>query len=110
MDYKEIAIYALGLVQILVIYIYRTHVQENKEDFEKLETKMEKIQTGDFVKEIVKNVIYSPESRTYFKSIFTEALNHQSKNDNSAVLAILDHLESIEKKLIEEKSIQKKLK
>ena len=96
MDYKEVAIYALGLVQILAAYIYRTHVLENKENLGKLEIKIEKIQTGDFVKEIVKNVIYSPESRTYFKSIFTEALNHQGKNDNAIQVSILDHLECIE--------------
>jgi hypothetical protein len=99
MEYKEILIYLVAVVQAMISYIFLSHKSETREELNKLEKKIEKIETGEFVEKIVKNVIYSPESRTYFKSIFTEALNHQSKNDNAISLSILNHLEAIEEKI-----------
>ena len=66
-----------------------------------MEKKIEKIEAGEFVEKIVKNVIYSPESRQYFSTIFTEALKHQNKNNTAANLSILDFQEEINKKLEE---------
>jgi len=101
MEYKELLGYCITLLQGLVIYVFATHKKEMKEDISKLEKEIEKIKTGEFVEKIVKNVIYSPESRRYFKGIFTEALNHKVKNDDSVNIAILNHIESIEKQLKE---------
>jgi len=97
MDYKEIAIYLLGVLQILVAYVYRSYVLENKERFQKIELKIEKIENGDFIRNEVQNVIYLPASRDYFKSIFTEVLNHQKKNDNAISLAILQEIKNLQK-------------
>ena len=103
MEYKEIAIYLLAVLQILVAYVYRNHVLQTKENFDKIEIKIKEMQSGDFIKNSVQNVIYLPESRDYFKSIFTEVLNHQKKNDNSVDLAILSMLEKIDSKLTKNK-------
>jgi hypothetical protein len=99
MEYKELLIYLIAVIQVTISYIFLSFKDQTKDELAKLEKKIEKIETGEFVEKIVKNVIYSPESRIYFKSIFTEALNHQSKNDNAISLSILNHLEAIEEKI-----------
>lgn len=103
MEYKEIAIGLAVTLEAIIIYIFTTNKKEVEQELDRLEKKIEKIETGEFVEKIVKNVIYSPESRNYFKSIFSEALNHRGKNDDSINLAILDHIEKIEKTLNEKK-------
>jgi hypothetical protein len=99
MEYKEFLIYSIAVIQVTISYIFLSFKEQTKDELAKLERKIEKIETGEFVEKIVRNVIYSPESRTYFKSIFTEALNHQSKNDNAISLSILNHLEAIEERI-----------
>jgi hypothetical protein len=101
MEYKDLIIYLVMMAQGLVIYIFTTHKADTKAEIKDLNNKIERIETGDFVEKIVKNVIYSPESRSYFKAIFNEALNHKGKNNDAVNLAILNHLELIEKKLNE---------
>lgn len=103
MEYKEFLIYLVAVIQAMISYIFLTHKSETQKELDKLETKLEKIEKGDFVEKIVKNVIYSPESRTYFKSIFSEALEHKGKNNDSINLKILDTLENIEEKINEKK-------
>lgn len=99
MEFKELIIYLTAIIQALVVYIFSTNKAETEKEIEKLQHKIEKIETGEFVEKIVKNVIYSPESRNYFKAIFNEALAHKGKNEDSVNLAILDHIEKIEKHL-----------
>ena len=91
-----------------VIYIFfdfkkqvQNRFQEVKNESIIMEKKIEKIEAGEFVEKIVKNVIYSPESRQYFSTIFTEALKHQNKNNTAANLSIIDFQEEINKKLEE---------
>ena len=45
----------------------------------------------------VKNVIYLPETRQYFKSIFNEALEHKGKNNDNINIAILNEIQEIRK-------------
>jgi len=101
MEYKEVIVYLILVVQGLIVYIFSVNKKETNEKVIKIEKKIEKIETGEFVEKIVKNVIYSPESRSYFKAIFNEALAHKANNDNVISLAILDHLEKIEKRVNE---------
>lgn len=96
-------IYFALLAQGLVVYIFKDKEKAIKEDIVLLKKKIEKIEAGEFVEKIVKNVIYSPESRAYFSSIFKESLSHNKKNDDQITLAILEHLTEIEKKLNEKK-------
>ena len=103
MEYKEIAVYLLLMVQALVIYIFNDKKNELKIDIIELDKKILKIETGEFVEKIVKNVIYLPETRNYFKSIFNEALDHKGKNNDSVSLAILDELKTIGSRLDEKK-------
>jgi hypothetical protein len=102
-EYKEIAVYLLLMVQALVIYIFNDKKNELKIDIIELDKKILKIETGEFVEKIVKNVIYLPETRNYFKSIFNEALDHKGKNNDSVSLAILDELKTIGSRLDEKK-------
>jgi len=99
MDYKEIAIYSLGVLQIVIAYIYRKDQSEITAEFCRLERKIETLEKGEFIEKTTRNVLYTPECRDYFKSIFNEALNHQKKNENSVDLAILSLLEKIDLKL-----------
>lgn len=103
MEYKEVAVYFALIVQGLIVYIFNDKKNELKEEIEELEKKIQKIETGEFVEKIVKNVIYLPETRSYFKSIFNEALEHKGKNNDSISLKILDTLEHIEEKINEKK-------
>jgi len=103
-DYKEIAIYSLGVLQILIAYIYKKDQAEVAIEFCRLEKKIETLEKGEFIEKTTRNVLYTPECRDYFKSIFNEALNHQKKNDNSVDLAILSLLEKIDLKLTHAKS------
>lgn len=104
MDYKEIAIYSLGLLQLLIAYIYRKDQAEIVLEFSRMEKKIETLEKGEFIEKTTRNVLYTPECRDYFKSIFNEALNHQKKNDNSVDLAILSMLEKIDLKLTQNKN------
>ncbi len=91
------------MVQGLVIYIFNDKKNELKAEIAELDKKILKIETGEFVEKIVKNVIYLPETRSYFKSIFNEALEHKGKNNDSVSLAILKLLEEIGSRLDEKK-------
>ena len=103
MDYKELAIGLAVTLEAIIIYVFTSNKKEVDQEFDRLEKKIEKIETGEFVEKIVKNVIYSPESRNYFKSIFSEALNHKGKNNDSINLAILEQIEEIKETLNEKK-------
>lgn len=110
MDYKEIAIYSLGVLQILIAYVYRKDQTEIAIEFSRLEKKIETLEKGEFIEKTTRNVLYTPECRDYFKSIFNEALDpsiavfiHQKKNENSVDLAILNMLEKIDLKLTQGK-------
>jgi len=103
MDYRELTIYSLGLLQLLLAYIYRKDQVEVSVEFCRLEKKIETLEKGEFIEKTTRNVLYTPECRDYFKSIFNEALNHQRKNENSVDLAILSMLEKIDLKLTQGK-------
>ena len=103
MEYKDIAIYFGLLVQALIVYIFNDKKKELQQDISDLKKKITKIEAGDFVEKLVKNVIYSPESRNYFKSIFSEAIEHKNKNNLLVNKDILETLQSIELRLNEKK-------
>ncbi len=103
MDYKELAIGLAVTLEAIIIYVFNSNRKEIDQELDRLQKKIERIETGEFVEKIVKNVIYSPESRNYFKSIFSEALNHKGKNNDAVNLAILDQIEEIKKTLDEKK-------
>lgn len=103
MEYKEALVYLIGVIQALTSYIFVSNKADTKKELSKLESKIEKMEKGDFVEKIVKNVIYSPESRNYFKSIFSEALEHKGRNNDNISLKILDTLEHIEERINEKK-------
>lgn len=99
MDINNLIFWAGAVIQGLLVYIF---FDTKKVIFDKIahnSTKLRELEKGEFVERLVKQVIYAPESRSYFKSIFTEVLNHKDKNDNSVLLSVLDHLESIAKKM-----------
>jgi ABC-type sulfate/molybdate transport systems ATPase subunit len=100
MEYKDILIYLIGVVQVSVSYIFLTHKSDTKEELRKLEHKILNLEKGDFVEKTVKNVIYLPETRQYFKSIFNEALEHKGRNNDTISLAILDNLKNIENHIL----------
>jgi hypothetical protein len=102
-DYKELAIGLAVTLEAIIIYVFNSNRKEIDQELDRLQKKIERIETGEFVEKIVKNVIYSPESRNYFKSIFSEALNHKGKNNDAVNLAILDQIEEIKKTLDEKK-------
>jgi len=108
----ELLFSLIGACGIYIFFDFKKQVQGKFEEvqgkFEEvknesiiMEKKIEKIEAGEFVEKIVKNVIYSPESRQYFSTIFTEALKHQNKNYTATNLSILDFQEEINKKLEE---------
>jgi hypothetical protein len=101
----ELLFTVIGAFGIYIFFDFKKQVQGRFEEVKNesiiMEKKIEKIEAGEFVEKIVKNVIYSPESRQYFSTIFTEALKHQNKNYTAANLSILDFQEEINKKLEE---------
>jgi hypothetical protein len=105
MEYKNILIYLIGFVQVSVSYIFLTHKSDTKEELKKLEHKISNLEKGDFVEKTVKNVIYLPETRQYFKSIFYEALEHKGKNNDNINLTMLHYLQNIEKHMIKNDEI-----
>jgi hypothetical protein len=99
MEYKEIAIWLAFTLEAIIIYIFNSNKKEVEREFQRLESKIHKIESGEFVEKTVRNVMYSPEGRAYFKSVVTEALNHHNKNEDLIKIEILKYLEKIETKL-----------
>jgi len=99
MEFYEFIFWAGALIQALLVYIFRETKINFSSQIKKIELDIVEIRKSEFVEKIVKNVIYSPESRSYFKAIFNEALAHKDKNNDSINLAILQHLEKIESKI-----------
>lgn len=96
MEYKDILIYLIGVVQVSVSYIFLTHKSDTKEELRKLEHKISNLEKGDFVEKTVKNVIYLPETRDYFTSIFNAAFEHKGKNNDSVSIALLNEISEIQ--------------
>lgn len=104
---SELLFSVIGIFGTYIFFDFRRQIKEELSEInakiEKVTKELERLKNGEFIEKIVKNTIYSPDSRDYFKTIFRDVLSHvmshHKNNETNRLLHLIEQLEEIKGKI-----------